>query len=157
MQSLSVFGVLIFNFLSTVGLTGSQGQFSDPNLKIQNFKINYIWVVLTMFPVFFRKKKIFKTKTPLLVDLSPKFIFFSETAINNFAALFEWLYMILCFEKKIFILFTWGQLFSCTVRGQKFFVFFLTIRDLKMQSLSLFWGLTFSFFDGPYEYPLDQN
>ena len=33
------FGVLIFNFLST--MTGSQGQFRWPKLKNKNFKINY--------------------------------------------------------------------------------------------------------------------
>ena len=76
------FGVLIFNFLSTVGLTtGSQGQFSDPNLKIQNFKINYIWVVgPNDVSGIFSQKIIFLTKIPSLGRPDPKKFFFSETA-----------------------------------------------------------------------------
>ena len=114
------FGVLIFNFLSTVGLTtGSQGQFSDPNLKTQNFNINYIWVVLTMFPVILRKK-IF-TEQNLPWSTRAQKIFFLKNRLKHVMSTFYVVLHDFVFWKKK------KNFFGKPVQGQKFFVFFWTI------------------------------
>ena len=79
-----------------------------PKLK-KNFRIKMIWVVLMMFPVILRNKNFLGPRPLPWLYLNPKIIFFSETAINKFAELFEWFHMILCFGNKKYFLYTWGQ------------------------------------------------
>ena len=65
------FGVLIFNFWSTMGTEYLQTQ----TQKIKNFEINMIGVVLTKFPEFFRKNS-FWDQDPSLGRTEPKNYFF---------------------------------------------------------------------------------
>ena len=122
-----------------MGLTTcSQGQFSDPNSKKKNQNKLY-WSGPNDVSGVFSQKYFFRTKTPPLVDLNPKIIFFSETAINKFAALFEWFYMILCFGKK-------KKFFWQVSPGSKIFCIFLddlSSPNAKFECFSGFWFLIF--------------
>ena len=69
------FGVLIFNFWSTMGTEYLQSRSVTQTQKIKNFEINMIGVVLTKFPEFFRKNS-FWDQDPSLGRTEPKNYFF---------------------------------------------------------------------------------
>ena len=119
----------------------------------KKFEINYIGVVLTMFPLFFRKKEFLGPRALPWSTWTQK-LFFSQkplkTSLQHFLSGFAWF----CVLKKKIIFHMSSGLGSVSPRSKIFRIF---LDDLSSQNskYKCFSGLNFSFF-GRSEYTYNR-